>query len=174
MISLIEFALIVGTASLTAAGASQGWQLLLQSRNNPSPQRAPSRQADEASRPAAGRWHAPRHNHRHHVSCQMNYLTTEGLTSGTLIDLSQHGWRVVGERPVMRGATLSMHVYLPDQSLPLDIDAATVRWTNGYEFGIELTTLSPDAAARLSDYLQNQLPTCRAVASYELSPFSYN
>lgn len=67
-----------------------------------------------------------------------------------------------------------MHVYLPDQSLPLDIDAATVRWTNGYEFGIELTTLSPDAAARLSDYLQNQLPTCRAVASYELSPFSYN
>ena len=30
MISLIEFALIVGTASLTAAGASHGWQLLLQ------------------------------------------------------------------------------------------------------------------------------------------------
>lgn len=69
---------------------------------------------------------------------------------------------------------LSMHVYLPDQSLRLDIEAATVRWTNGHEFGIELTTLSPEAAARLSDYLQVQLPTGRAVASYELSPFSYN
>ena len=40
---------------------------------------------------------------------------------------------------------LSMHVYLPDQSLPLDIDAATVRWTNGHELGIELTTLNLEA-----------------------------
>ena len=69
---------------------------------------------------------------------------------------------------------LSMHVYLPDQSLPLDIEAATVRWTRRNVFGIELTTISPEAAARLSDYLQTQLPTRRAVASYELSPFSYN
>lgn len=104
----------------------------------------------------------------------MNYLTAEGLTSGTLIDLSTHGWRVTGERPVMRGATLSMHVYLPDQPLPLDIEAATVRWTNGQEFGVEITSLSPEAAARLSDYLQTRLPTRKAVAAHELSPFSYN
>lgn len=174
MISLIEFALIVGTASLTAAGASQGWQRLLQSRNNRSQHHAPARQNDDAGQPAAGRWHAPRHNHRQHASCQMNYLTAEGLTSGTLIDLSPHGWRVFGERPVMHGATLSMHVYLPDQSLPLDIEAATVRWSNGQEFGVEITSLSPEAAARLSDYLQAQLPTDSAVAAYELSPFSYN
>lgn len=174
MISLIEFALIVGTASLTAAGASQGWQLLLQSRSHRSPQHAPSRQSDDAGQPAAGRWHTPRHNHRQHASCQMNYLTAEGLTSGTLIDLSTHGWRVTGERPVMRGATLSMHVYLPDQPLPLDIEAATVRWTNGQEFGVEITSLSPEAAARLSDYLQTRLPTRKAVAAHELSPFSYN
>ena len=67
-----------------------------------------------------------------------------------------------------------MHAHLPDQSLPLDIEAATVRWTNGHEFGIELTPLSLEAATRLSDYLQTQLPTRRAVAPYELSPFSYN
>ncbi|MEO5955198.1 MAG: hypothetical protein ABIR36_05850 [Nitrospiraceae bacterium] len=69
---------------------------------------------------------------------------------------------------------LSMHIYLPDQSLPLDIEAATVRRTRRNEFGIELTTLNLEAATRLSDYLQAQLPTHRTVASYERSPFSYN
>ena len=67
-----------------------------------------------------------------------------------------------------------MHGYLPDQSLPLDIETATVRCTNVHEFGIELTTLSLEAATRLSDYLQAQLPTHRAVAPYERSPFSCN
>ena len=89
-------------------------------KNDRSPHLAPSRQEKDASLPATGRWHPFRKNHRHHVSCQMNYLTTEGLTIGTLIDLSPQGWQVVGERPVMPGATLSTHVYLSDQSLPLD------------------------------------------------------
>jgi len=89
-------------------------------KNDRSLHLAPSRQEKAAGRPLTGRWHPFRQNHRQPVPCQMNYLTTEGLTIGTLIDLSPQGWQVVGKRPVMPGATLSTHVYLSDQSLPLN------------------------------------------------------
>jgi PilZ domain len=174
MISLIEFVVTVGSATLTAAGASHGWQLLRQSQIDRTQRQAPSRQKEKTGRPSAGAWHTPRQGRRHHIRCQINYLTPEGPTNGTLVDISRQGWRAVGERPVTRGTVLSLRVYLPDQSTPLEIEVATVRWTDGNEFGLELTTLRPEAAARLSEYLGAHLPRHETVSPYELSPFSYN
>ena len=174
MISLIEFALTVGSATLTAAGASHGWQFLRQSRMDRAQRRTTSCQEEETGRPSAGAWHQPRQGRRCRVRCQVDYRTPEGHMNGTLVDISRQGWRVVGERPVIRGTVLSLRVCLPDQSAPLEIESAIVRWTNGNEFGLELTTLRPEAAARLSDYLLTHLPTQKTVSPDRLSPFSYN
>lgn len=174
MISLIEFVMTVGSATLTAAGASHGWQLLRQSRIDRTQHQAPPRQEEKTGRPSAGAWHTPRQDRRHPLRYRIDYLTPEGRKNGTLLDISRQGWRAVGERPVTRGTTLSLLIYLPDQVTPLEVEAAIARWTDGNEFGLELKALRPEAAARLSDYLLTHLPSYQTVSPYELSPFSYN
>jgi hypothetical protein len=69
---------------------------------------------------------------------------------------------------------LSVNLFLPDQAMPIMIDEAVVRWTNGLEFGLELTQMKPDAASRLSDYLAAHVPVKGPVIATALSPSSYN
>lgn len=59
-----------------------------------------------------------------------------------------------------------------DQCIP--IEEAVVRWTDGVEFGVEVTCISPESAARLSNYLIAQYPPEAPTPAYALSPFSYN
>ena len=54
------------------------------------------------------------------------------------------------------------------------IDEVVVRWTDGVEFGVEVTRISPESAAALSDYLITQYPPEAPAPAYALSPFSYN
>jgi hypothetical protein len=42
------------------------------------------------------------------------------------------------------------------------------------EFGVEVTRISPESAAKLSDYLNMHYPPERQAPAYALSPFSYN
>jgi hypothetical protein len=108
------------------------------------------------------------------MRCPVEYWTESGMVNGTLLDISKQGWRVVGKQPVSKGTTMSLRVCLPGQSTPLTVDEAIVRWTSDSEFGIELTSLSQDAAACFSDYLTTQLPTDQSRPKPAMSPFAYN
>ncbi len=174
MFSLIEMLMIVGLATVTAAGASHGLTLLRQSRSGRTQHAAPRGQDEATGRPAAGSWHTPRLDHRYRMRYAVEYRIEDGLMAGTLLDMSKHGWRVMGEQPVSMGTVLSLRVCLPGQSRPLIIDQAIVRWTSDNEFGVELTSLSPDAAARFSDFLTAHLPTEPQRLECTISPFSYN
>lgn len=173
MISLVEFLMIIGLATVTAAGASHGLALVRQSRGGRTQHPAAPTQDDGTGRPAAGAWHTPRHN-RYHMRCPVEYWTEGGVVNGTLLDMSKQGWRVAGEQPMSKGTTMSLRVCLPGQSTTLTIDEAIVRWTSGSEFGVELTSLNQDAAACFSDYLTAQLPTDQSRSKDALSPFVYN
>ena len=173
MIGLVELLMIIGLATVTAAGASHGLTLVRQSRGRRTQHPAPPSQDDATGRPAPGAWHTPRRN-RYHMRCPVEYWTEGGVISGTLLDISKQGWRVAGERPVNKGTMMSLRLCLPGQSTPLTIDEAIVRWTSDSEFGVELISLSQDAAARFSDYLTTQLPTNQSRPEYAMSPFAYN
>jgi hypothetical protein len=69
---------------------------------------------------------------------------------------------------------LSLRLYLQDQPTPLDVDQAIVRWTDNTEFGVELLSLRPDAATRLSGFLSVHFPQPDRKPLYPLSPFAYN
>jgi hypothetical protein len=174
MISLVEFFMIASFGTLTAAGASHGYHLLRQPRGNRAAAPSPSVQDGASDRPSAGAWHTPRQTSRHRVGYRMDYGTGMHCSIGKLVDISRQGWRVVGEQPVVKGTKLSVTMNLPGETMPIMIDEAMVRWTNGNEFGIELTRITPDAAARLSDYLTAHLPASEPVPVAALSPFSYN
>ncbi len=174
MISLVELLMIIGLATVTAAGASLGLTLARQSRGRRTQQHmALPSQDDTTGRPAPGAWHTPRRN-RFHMRCPVEYRTESGVVSGTLLDMSEQGWRMAGEQPMSKGTMMSLRIYLPGQSTPLIIDEAIVRWTSDREFGVELTSLSQDAAARFSDYLTTQIPTNQSRPEYAMSPFAYN
>jgi hypothetical protein len=92
---------------------------------------------------------------------------------GMLIDVSRRGWRATGPSPVLAGTTLSMRVFFPDAAQSVFIEEAVVRWSDGLEFGVELTQISPEDAQVLSDYLSIHYPL-EPSPSFAFSPFSYN
>jgi hypothetical protein len=93
---------------------------------------------------------------------------------GTLIDMSQGGWRAQGASPVARGTAMQVRILCPESDQPIEIEEAVVRWTDGVEFGVEVTRISPESASRLSDYLIGQFPPEAPTSTYMVSPFSYN
>jgi hypothetical protein len=172
MISLVELVAICSVATLTAAGASQGWDRLRRPRGDRSA--APVKSRSEGSgRPSAGAWHEPRYGKRYSVSCPIKYQVGAHAHEGILIDVSRQGWRATGPSPVLAGTTLSVRVCFPDAAQSVFIDEAVVRWSDGLEFGVELTRISPRDAQVLSDYLSIHYPI-EPSPSYAVSPFSYN
>jgi PilZ domain len=172
MISLVEFVAICSVATLTAAGASQGWDRLRRSRSGRATDFLKS-SGDGSGRPSAGAWHEPRYGKRYSVSCSIEYQVGPHTHEGMLIDVSRQGWRAMGPSPVPAGTTLSVRVFFPDAVQSVFIEEAVVRWSEGLEFGVELTRISPESAQVLSDYLSAHYPM-EPTPSYAISPFSYN
>ncbi len=174
MISLIEFISICGVASLTAAGASQGLQLLRRSLGQRSDERVSLPVEEPSGRPPAGAWHEPRYGKRRAVSCRIEYILDKTRHQGMLIDMSQRGWRARGESPVAKDTSMAVEILCSDPVQAITIEEIVVRWTDGLEFGVEVTRISPDSAARLSEYLNLHYPHEEPAPVYALSPFSYN
>jgi PilZ domain len=174
MISLVELVSICGMASLTAIGASHGLLRLRRSREQRSapPMSVPK---DESSgRPAAGAWHEPRYGKRHAVNCRIEYVLEKIRYEGMLIDMSKRGWRAQGTHPIAKGTAMTVQILCSDPGQCITIDEAVVRWTDGLEFGVEVTRINPESAARLSEYLMRHYPLEEPTPVYTLSPFSYN
>jgi hypothetical protein len=174
MISLIELVTISSLATLTAAGASHGLNLLRQTRGIRSKSQARSNHDEESGRPSAGAWHEPRFGTRYAVDCRIEYLFECQQSEGRLVDMSRQGWRVKGLQPVAKGTTMTVQVYFSDSARPISIDEAIVRWTEGLEFGVELTRISEESAMKLRTYLATNFPAPDSSSTYALYPHSYN
>ena len=89
--------------------------------------------------------------------------------------MSPGGWHAQGVSPVPRDTAMQVRILCSESGQCIVIEEAVVRWTDGVEFGVEVTRISPESAARLSDYLIRQYPPeAPTTPAYELSPFSYN
>jgi len=174
MLSLVEFVMIVGLAIITAAWISSEFWRVRAPRQTRSHTQISSDPEAGAGRPSPGAWHSPRHTPRYSAHCEMEYLSPQGAGKGTLINLSREGWRIKSDHPVTQGTVLSLRLYLQDQPTPLDVDQAIVRWTDSTEFGVELVSLRPDAATRLSEYLSIHFPQPDGKPLFPHSPFAYN
>ena len=174
MISLVELVSIFGVATLTAAGASQGLYLLRRSKKRDDDQRLTAGEEESLGRPAAGAWHEPRYGKRRPVRCPIEYVADNGRHDGVLVDMSSRGWRARGTHPVTKGAVMTVQILCGDTAQRITIEEAVVRWTDGVEFGVEVTRISPDSAGRLSEYLTRLYPPPEPTPAYALSPFSYN
>jgi hypothetical protein len=173
MISLVEFWLFASLGTLTAAGASRGYHRLRRHRHGTLRSSIDVRLQGDEGRPPAGAWHEPRWSARYRLSCRIEYIQDDLCSLGMLVDISKNGWRVTGQRAAAKGAVMSVNLFLPDEPMPVMIEQATVRWTDGLEFGLGLNKMRPEEAARLSDYLASRFPASQETVS-PFSPYAYN
>jgi PilZ domain-containing protein len=74
------------------------------------------------------------------------------LSKGTILDVTESGFRVTGTRPVEVGMRIHLWGDPPAKPAPFDI-RATVVWAKGYEFGLDLHSLGVDDQQWLTRFL---------------------
>ncbi len=70
---------------------------------------------------------------------------------GELTDLSPGGCRVKSGSIVLAGAELEICIFPGDESNPILVDAAVVRWLKPNEFGLSFTKVRAPVLRRLTD-----------------------
>ena len=85
------------------------------------------------------------------------YLSGEYVGKGVVTNLSQLGMRVQGEHEVEPGLNLALRLTLSDDGPTLEIERATVRWVDGYDFGLDFVRISPLAAKHVAQLLNQQI-----------------
>lgn len=91
---------------------------------------------------------------RFHLECPVYFLGPRFLGKGTVLNLSKGGSRIQGDHPVRKGTPLALRVLLPDQTEPVCIERARVRWSNGHEFGLQITQVPHEEYTRLARFLR--------------------
>jgi PilZ domain-containing protein len=85
------------------------------------------------------------------------YLSGESVGKGIVTNLSRSGMRVQGDHAVKPGLDLGLRLTLEDSGTTIEIEQATVRWVDGYDFGLDLVRFSPDAAMHLARIVNQQI-----------------
>jgi len=85
------------------------------------------------------------------------YLSGECVGKGVAINLSQSGMRIQGEHAVKPGLDLALRLTLADDGQTIEIERATVRWVDGYDFGLDFVRISPLAAKHVAQLLSQQI-----------------
>jgi hypothetical protein len=85
------------------------------------------------------------------------YLSGQCVGKGVVTNLSQSGMRVQGDHGVELGLDLALRVRFADDGPPIEIERATVRWVDVYDFGLDLVRVSPLAAKYIACLLSGQI-----------------
>jgi PilZ domain len=92
------------------------------------------------------------------------YLSREFVGKGVVTNLSQLGMRVQGEHAVEPGLNMALRLTLADDGPTVEIELATVRWVEGYDFGLDFVHINPVATKQIADLLNQKIRS---------SPLSY-
>ncbi|MBS0182278.1 MAG: PilZ domain-containing protein [Nitrospira sp.] len=76
------------------------------------------------------------------------------IGDGSAVDLSEGGLGIHGNCPVNVGMELTLFLYLLDDEEPLFVSEATVAWTAGSLFGVEVKEVSLHDVDRMLSFLR--------------------
>ena len=85
------------------------------------------------------------------------YLSGKSVGKGIVTNLSQSGMRVQGDHEVEPGLDLGLRLTFEDHGPTIEIERATVRWVDGYDFGLDLVRINPDAAMHIARLVGRQI-----------------
>jgi len=87
------------------------------------------------------------------VQCPISIEGNQGVSRGTLFNLSVGGGAVESQAPVQSGTVLTLRVHLPSLKQPIEVNQAQVTWTAGDDFGVQFLQLGPQERERLNQVI---------------------
>lgn len=75
------------------------------------------------------------------------------LNQATVLNLSLQGCALTAERLPQVQTYLSLQVDMLNETEPVVIELAAVRWVSGYRCGVEFIRMAPEMAARLRSFV---------------------
>ena len=84
------------------------------------------------------------------VQRRVEYRYAQGQGDGMLMNLSLHGCGINGVPSFSCGTRLRLRLWLPDQTLPVTVEQAVVRWVKADQFGVSFLDVPPETRSRLA------------------------
>lgn len=103
-----------------------------------------------------------RTDHRIPVDFRLMYSAQDNedeliMGDGSVVDLSNKGFRIRGDMAVKAGLEMTLFLYLPDGRDPLFVLNARVAWSRGHEFGVEILKMNLREHNRLRYFLSSNM-----------------
>jgi len=79
------------------------------------------------------------------------------MSDGIVIDFSQRGVGICGNRLVVPGMAMALFIDLPGRGEPLCIAQSRVSWVVGHRFGVKLGSLTLEDKKQLQYFLRDRV-----------------
>jgi len=88
------------------------------------------------------------------LRCTLGFSSGEIQGDGAVLNISPAGCRAESDVNVADGLEFQVLIHLPNQSPPIKIERASVRWVTGTAFGLSFILILPSERARLRKFLE--------------------
>lgn len=108
--------------------------------------------------------------HRYPVAYPVIFGGAPFVGEGTVCDISLTGCSVTCDRKVLAGNYVRLSLILPDPTSSLFIELGKIRWSRGYQFGVEFIRFPTLTRHRLDRIIEAQLTALLENRPDETSP----
>ena len=89
------------------------------------------------------------------LRCILRFSSGEIEGEGTITNISTSGCRAESDINMAEGLDVQIIIFLPDQSPPVKIERASVRWVSSDAFGLSFILFFPSERARLRTFIEH-------------------
>lgn len=87
------------------------------------------------------------------LHCTLKFYSGEIEGDGTITNISTSGCRAESDVNMAEGLEVQLLIHLPNQSPPVTVERASVRWVSGNAFGLSFVLCFPSERARLHTFI---------------------
>ena len=103
---------------------------------------------------SAEKEHKLRKARRVELRCTVRFYSGEIEGDATITNISTSGCRAESNINMAEGLDVQVIIQLPDQSPPVKVERASVRWVSGDAFGLNFILVFPSEGARLRAFIE--------------------
>jgi hypothetical protein len=89
------------------------------------------------------------------LRCILRFSSGEIEGEGTITNISTSGCRAESDINMAEGLDVQLLIHLANQSTPVKVERAAVRWVSGNAFGLNFILFFPSERSRLRTFIEN-------------------
>ena len=98
--------------------------------------------------------HKIRKARRVELRCVLGFASGEIEGDATITNISTSGCRAESDVNMAEELDVQLTIHLPDQSPPVKVERASVRWVSGRAFGLSFILFFPSERARIRTFIE--------------------